>query len=281
MADVFWRMWRLWWSAWLLWMWCKWHLWWSVWLLWMAHVAPVEDVDMEKKTERKSLLVHLDKRETLEMLDDVQAGKLFKMLLSYADDGTVPEEDDQVVRIVFSMMRQQMDHDAERYAETCQKRAENGRKGGRPKGSSEKAKKANGFLAFENKAKESKEKQTKAKKPDTDTDTETDTDTVTVCDCVTPRVRAREDTHDTHAAPSEAEVIQIAKSMGYTWDTAEAEAFLAYNLDRGRTDGWEFAVQKWETNRAAHHKRRKQSPSHDPIRAQYLSAVNRFTKEET
>ena len=276
-----WCKWHLWWSAWLLWMWCKWHLWWSVWLLWMAHVAPVEDADMEKKTERKSLLVHLDKRETLEMLDDVQAGKLFKMLLSYADDGTVSEEDDQVVRIVFSMMRQQMDHDAERYAETCQKRAENGRKGGRPKGSSEKAKKANGFLAFENKAKESKEKQTKAKKPDTDTDTETDTDTVTVCDCVTPRVRAREDTHDTHAALSEAEVIQLAKSMGYTWDTAEAEAFLAYNLDRGRTDGWEFAVQKWETNRAAHHKRRKQSPSHDPIKAQYLSAVNRFTKEET
>ena len=283
MADVFWRMWRLWWSVWLLWMWCKWHLWWSVWLLWMALVAPVEDVDMEKKTERKSLLVHLDKRETLEMLDDVQAGKLFKMLLSYADDGTVPEEDDQVVRIVFSMMRQQMDHDAERYAETCQKRAENGRKGGRPKGSSEKAKKANGFLAFENKAKESKEKQTKAKKPDTDTDTETDTDTVTVCDCVTPRVSAREDTHDTQTAamPDAAQIIELAKSMGYVWDTAEAEAFLAYNLDRGRTEGWEFAVQKWETNRASHRTRRKQSPSHDPIRAQYLSAVNRFTKEET
>ena len=260
----------------------RWRLCWSVWLLWMAHVAPVEDVDMEKKTERKSLLVHLDKRETLEMLDDVQAGKLFKMLLSYADDGTVPDVDDQVVRIVFSLMRQQMDHDAERYAETCQKRAENGRKGGRPKGSSEKAKKANGFLAFENKAKESKEKQTKAKKPDTDTDTETDTDTVTVCDCVTPRVRAREDTHDTHAAPSEAEVIQLARSKGYVWDIGEASAFLAYNLDRGRTDGWEFAVQKWEENRAAHRKQRKQSPASDPLESKYLSLVNQFpTKEET
>lgn len=237
---------------------------------------------MEKKTERKSLLVHLDKRETLEMLDDVQAGKLFKMLLSYADDGTVLDVDDQVVRIVFSLMRQQMDHDAQRYAETCQKRAENGRKGGRPKGSSEKAKNANGFLAFENKAKESKEKQTKAKKPDTDTDTETDTDTVTVCDCVTPRVRAREDTHDTHAAPSEAEVIQLARSKGYVWDIGEASAFLAYNLDRGRTDGWEFAVQKWEENRAAHRKQRKQSPASDPLESKYLSLVNSFTtKEET
>lgn len=227
---------------------------------------------MMKNIERKSLLIHLDKRETVAMLSDEQAGRLFKMLLAYAEDGTVETADDQVVQIVFSLFRQQIDHDAEKYAETCQKRADAGKKGGRPKG---KAKKANGFFAFENKAKESKQKQTKAKK--TDTDTETDTDTDTVCDCVTPRARAREDTH----TPSAEEIIELARSQGFAWDRQEASAFLAYNIDKGRTDGWDYAVEKWEAHRPAHRPKGAGTSAPDPLMDDYLSLVNRFVKEDT
>lgn len=45
------------------------------------------------------------------------------------------------------------------------------------------------------------------------------------------------------------DVLNLARQMGYAWDRSEAERFLAYNRDRGRSDGWDFAVRRWEEQR--------------------------------
>ena len=88
-------------------------------------------------------------------LSDKQAGLLFKSVLNYATNGTVANFEDSAVSIAFEFVRQDIDYTAQKYAETCAKRAESGKMGGRPKAFagkcfSEKAKKANGFFEKHN-----------------------------------------------------------------------------------------------------------------------------------
>lgn len=67
-------------------------------------------------------------------LSDKQAGVLFKGILEYADKGIVAEFDDGMVAVVFEMAKQEIDYNAEQYAKTCIKNAQNGKLGGAPKG---------------------------------------------------------------------------------------------------------------------------------------------------
>ena len=128
-----------------------------------------------------SFVLYFDYRKHLEFLTDAECGKLFKALLDYGETKKEPELEG-AARMAFSFIACQMDRDAEKYAETCRKRSEAGKKGGRPKSnaSDEEAKKANGFS----------KKQSEAKKPDNDTDTdnENDTDTDNDTDTTTPYI---------------------------------------------------------------------------------------------
>lgn len=89
-------------------------------------------------------------------LSERQAGILFKGILNYAENGVKANFDDGMVDVVFEMVRQDMDYNANKYAETCAKRAIAGTLGGRPKKAKEskcflvKAKKANGFFEKHN-----------------------------------------------------------------------------------------------------------------------------------
>ena len=67
-------------------------------------------------------------------LSDKQAGVLFKGILGYADKGIVADFDDGMVSVVFEMAKQEIDYNAEQYAKTCLKNAQNGKLGGAPKG---------------------------------------------------------------------------------------------------------------------------------------------------
>lgn len=67
-------------------------------------------------------------------LSDKQAGVLFKGILEYADKGIVADFDDGMVAVVFEMAKQEIDYNAEQYAKTCIKNAQNGKLGGAPKG---------------------------------------------------------------------------------------------------------------------------------------------------
>ena len=129
---------------------------------------------MAKET-KKGFVLYYDYREHLKLLTDEERGKLLTALLDYGECGDKPELKGAAL-MAFSFIASQMDRDAERYAQTCRKRSESGKQGGRPpktnasdeeKENQVKAKKANGFI----------EKQTEAKKADTDTNKDTDTDT--------------------------------------------------------------------------------------------------------
>ena len=114
-----------------------------------------------------SFVLYFDYRKHLDFLTDEECGKLFKALMDYGETRKEPELEG-AARMAFSFIACQMDRDAEKYAETCRKRSESGKKGGRPKksDSDDKAKKAKGFS----------EKQSEAKKPDNDNDNENDND---------------------------------------------------------------------------------------------------------
>lgn len=108
--------------------------------------------------EKKSFMVYLDNEKHLKMLSDEQAGKLFRALLRFAKSGEEPDFTDGMLAMAFSFMSAQIERDMLKYEETCRRRSENGKKGGRPK--------ANAFS----------EKQNKANKADTERETETVTE---------------------------------------------------------------------------------------------------------
>ena len=71
-----------------------------------------------------------DASETIDLLSDAEAGRLLKALMHYANDQqeTLPGQE----KLVFAMLRAQMDRDAAAYEAYCEKQRENGSKGGRP-----------------------------------------------------------------------------------------------------------------------------------------------------
>lgn len=98
-------------------------------------------------------------------LSDEDFGRLMRAVFAYEEFKTMPENLSPMAMVLFRVIKSDLDMNAQKYAETVEKRREAGKKGGRPKkeedteGETEnqtKAKKANGFL----------ENQTKAKKAD-------------------------------------------------------------------------------------------------------------------
>lgn len=76
----------------------------------------------------KYLKVFTDFAEIIDPLQDAEVGRLFKSMLSYAESGTAPDLRGNE-RFVWNTAKQIID----REAAYCEKQAENGRKGGRPK----------------------------------------------------------------------------------------------------------------------------------------------------
>lgn len=106
---------------------------------------------------KDSFVLYTKYLDNIQALSMEQRGMLFTSLMLYAS-GQEPEEMDPVTAMAFSFIKSQMDKDIEKYNETCAKRSEAGKLGGRPK-KQEEAKKANGFS-------ENQKKQGKAKKAD-------------------------------------------------------------------------------------------------------------------
>lgn len=74
----------------------------------------------------------LDYLEAIEPLGDAERGRLFTALMQYARTGEAPQLSGNE-RFLFPMMRAQIDRDSAEYKDYCEKQAENGKKGGRPK----------------------------------------------------------------------------------------------------------------------------------------------------
>ncbi len=72
-----------------------------------------------------------DLSETVDLLSDAEAGRLLKSLLHYANGGEdeLPGQE----KLVYAMLRKQIDRDAAEYERYSEKQRANGCKGGRPK----------------------------------------------------------------------------------------------------------------------------------------------------
>lgn len=72
--------------------------------------------------QRPGVMLYFDSiRPALNRLNDLQAGMLFRAILTYAEFGEISELDDKC-GMAFEMLKPKIDHDAESYAETQEKR---------------------------------------------------------------------------------------------------------------------------------------------------------------
>ena len=79
--------------------------------------------------ERKSsFILYLDNIAQWNMLTDGQAGTLIKALFAYVQNGEQFRSEDGMLRMAFSFIAAQIDRDAEKYSDTCKKRAANVKK---------------------------------------------------------------------------------------------------------------------------------------------------------
>jgi len=61
----------------------------------------------------------------LEEISDEDAGKLFKSVLAYAEEGTVPCFDDAALRIAWKVIKAQVDSSLKHYSDQCERNRNN------------------------------------------------------------------------------------------------------------------------------------------------------------
>jgi hypothetical protein len=91
---------------------------------------------------KKSFLLYIDTLEVLSALSDEDAGKLFKTIRSHVvgDDYEIPDS----LKLVFILIKNQLDRDAEKWKKISELRAEQGKQGGLAKANKSKQMAANG-----------------------------------------------------------------------------------------------------------------------------------------
>ncbi|MDE5753227.1 MAG: hypothetical protein K2H89_01580 [Oscillospiraceae bacterium] len=114
--------------------------------------------------KKKSFLLYVDRKKELDLLSNEQLGQLFRAIYDYVDTGTKPDFNDLALCILFSVFQSQIDANAEKYKEKCEK---------------------NKKIAIEREARKRERMYTKSTDTDTVTGTDTVTDTVTDIDTVT------------------------------------------------------------------------------------------------
>lgn len=87
---------------------------------------------MDNKNKHNSFVLYTSYTQQISLLSDQEAGQLLKALLAFVEKGEVPKLDG-ALKMCFSFISEQIRRDKEKYEETCKKRAEAGRKGGKQK----------------------------------------------------------------------------------------------------------------------------------------------------
>lgn len=84
------------------------------------------------KAEKRTFVFHLDWAQTLKgQPNDIRLA-VYDAIIDYVENGIEPSQG-TAVYLVFLFIKQQIDKDAEKYAETCEKRRNAGAKGGKQK----------------------------------------------------------------------------------------------------------------------------------------------------
>lgn len=116
---------------------------------------------------KKSFVIYCDIRDQLELLTDEQVGVLFRSVVKYASNEEELSSNDGMVKLLFSVIKKQIDRDTEKYKTVCERRREAGSKGG-------KQKVANAKQNLANVANASKCEQNLANVADSDNDSDSD-----------------------------------------------------------------------------------------------------------
>ena len=83
--------------------------------------------------DRKGIILYFADIPQWKMLTKEQAGELVLALLEYGKDGAPFDAENGMLKMAFSFIASQIDRDGEKYKKRCDRNAENGKKGGRPK----------------------------------------------------------------------------------------------------------------------------------------------------
>lgn len=194
---------------------------------------------------KNSFVLYTDYIEQVQLLNDQQAGQLFRAILNYAAGKNLPDLDGMTT-MAFSFIRTRMDRDAAEYQKTVEARSKAGKMGGRPRKPQNmvEVEKAEGYFEMQEKAKKANgfyEKQTEAKKPDNvlvpDNDIDKKKDTI-----VSKEKTSR------FLPPTLEEVKIYCQEKGYGID---AERFVDFYSSKGwyvgknKMKDWEAAVRNW------------------------------------
>lgn len=77
------------------------------------------------KKNISSIILHLDNRFAINCLSDEKAGRLFKAILQYGHNGSLPDFPEDTMQGLFAMYQVQIDRNKENYAETCERNKRN------------------------------------------------------------------------------------------------------------------------------------------------------------
>ena len=77
----------------------------------------------------RPFLLYPDTYEPLKLLSLEEAGELFLAIYDYVINGVVLQTDNRLLAFAFSVFREKLDMDADKYEEVCEKRRKAGRKG--------------------------------------------------------------------------------------------------------------------------------------------------------
>lgn len=113
----------------------------------------------------KYVKVYHDLIGVVDELSDTEAGRLLKAMLAYGNSGEVRALSG-AERLVFTMVRAQMDRDRESYTHKVERNRENGARGGRPKKPKETEKNPLGFSETQENPTKPKKSQDKDKEKD-------------------------------------------------------------------------------------------------------------------
>lgn len=109
--------------------------------------------------EKKSFVMYTEYKEYFGLLSEVEQGQLLMAIFAYVDNGELPNFAG-ALQMAFTFIKNQIDKDAEKWADTIEKRKEAGKMGGAPKGNSnasKQAKQANGCFDNQKQAKQAKQ----------------------------------------------------------------------------------------------------------------------------
>ena len=120
---------------------------------------------------KDTFIFRKENRLSIDRMDDADAGALLKAIMAHADGEAVDLDDcPAAVQLLFPLIAAQIDRADAAYEETCQKRAEAGRQGGRPKKANAFDEKQKKQMLFE----ESKKSKSKHSEPEPEPDNEPD-----------------------------------------------------------------------------------------------------------